>query len=468
MKNMPFIKLIYTPLNYYFYDVNKNEIIKINENDYYYLSRILTTDENFSENYSSSISSLVKQGYLSNNRVKIIEHEETRTLKTRLNRSLKKMTLQLTQNCNLRCSYCVYSVYNINQRQHSTKRMSFSLACRAIDFFINHSIDTEICDIGFYGGEPLLEFNLIKKLVEYVELKYPDKRITYSLTTNGTLLDINKASFFSKKENFYITVSMDGTKEVHDRSRKYAADGKGTFEDIVNNLRVIKENLPVFYSKLSINMVLDPNVDFFKINNLVTNELMKELPVNISIIDDFYSSKKMFVPDEYTFYNEYNKFLWHMNRFMHFNLEIPKTVDYEMTSFMDKYCSFTHTNKLPNISAPAGPCIPGQLRLFVTTDGFFFPCERVSESSDVMKIGDLYSGFNYQNAYNQLNIAQKTESICKNCWAFNFCSICAKYADNKTSFSATRKIKRCIIAKKFAEQILRTNAMLIDIGEINI
>lgn len=76
--------------------------------------------------------------------------------------------MQVTQNCNLRCQYCVYSGSYIN-RVHNNKRMSVEVAKQAIDFLVKHSENSKEISIGFYGGEPLLEVPLIREVVDYAE-----------------------------------------------------------------------------------------------------------------------------------------------------------------------------------------------------------------------------------------------------------------------------------------------------------
>ncbi len=97
-----------------------------------------------------------------------MEHPETEGLEYILENNLNTMALQLTQNCNLRCKYCVYSG-NYENRKHSSLKMNKEIAYRAIDFFVRHSSDSEKLHLGFYGGEPLLEFELIKGCVEYIK-----------------------------------------------------------------------------------------------------------------------------------------------------------------------------------------------------------------------------------------------------------------------------------------------------------
>ncbi len=144
------------------------------------------------------------------------------------------ITLQVTQNCNLHCSYCAYSG-NYENRSHKALNMDIETAKKGIDYLIEHSPDNEIVDIGFYGGEPLLTFNLIKECVAYAEKKAEGKNMMFNLTTNGTLIKPEMIDFF-EKHNVSITISIDGPREIHDLNRKFAHSGTGSFDIMMKNL----------------------------------------------------------------------------------------------------------------------------------------------------------------------------------------------------------------------------------------
>ena len=103
----------------------------------------------------------------------------------------------------------------------------------------------------------------------------------------------------------------------------------------------------------------------------------------------------------------------------------------------------------------SGPCIPGQLRLFVNTNGDFYPCERVSESSKEMVIGNVESGFDYKKIIKLLNIGMLTEGECKNCYAIRNCTICSASADDNGILSRNVKLRACEESRySFSEMLL--------------
>nr|WP_237076397.1 MULTISPECIES: radical SAM protein [unclassified Neglectibacter] len=171
---------------------------------------------------------------------------------------LEDLLLQVTQNCNLRCEYCTYSGKYYN-RTHSTNHMSFEVASQSVDFFMERAKDKNSVVIGFYGGEPLLEFELIKRVVSYVEENYGEKKVSYGMTTNGTLLTEDVVTFLIEK-HFNIIISLDGPKDQHDKYRRFVS-GKGSFDVVMENMQRIRTLHPVFYQNLRTNTVVTPDKD---------------------------------------------------------------------------------------------------------------------------------------------------------------------------------------------------------------
>lgn len=103
------------------------------------------------------IRDLLDNGFLSSQRPQIMNHPKTKHLEHMLQHQLKTLTLQVTQNCNLRCSYCVYSG-GYDNRGHTSLMMDFETARKCIDFVIDRSVDSDRLDFGFYGESRLLIF----------------------------------------------------------------------------------------------------------------------------------------------------------------------------------------------------------------------------------------------------------------------------------------------------------------------
>lgn len=147
-KENPFIHLFQTAFGYYLYDVNTNQIIKIKQDTY---ERLSNQEKGYKTDTNEEIEILYENGYLKNNKVQNVNHPYTELLPYALENKIHILILQVTQNCNLRCDYCLYSG-KYNTRSHQNKRMNFSVAKEAIDFLKEHSKEKERFILRFMVG----------------------------------------------------------------------------------------------------------------------------------------------------------------------------------------------------------------------------------------------------------------------------------------------------------------------------
>lgn len=155
----------------------------------------------------------------------------SRVLKNKKFLNATSLTLMISQECNLRCKYC----YGKDGEYSNRGKMDFSIAKRAIDYFINQA-PSDTLSICFFGGEPLLNFNLMKKVIAYIREieKNTNKKFTFSMTTNATLIN-EEIRTFIKDNKISITVSIDGAREMNDANRFYA-NKHGIYDNIKNNI----------------------------------------------------------------------------------------------------------------------------------------------------------------------------------------------------------------------------------------
>ncbi len=422
----------------YVYDRSTNQIIAINDDDYTALSK---HDENNTE-FIYTINKLRKAGLMVDNTIEIIEHPESSFLEYHINHKTEKITLQMTQNCNLRCSYCTYSG-NYENRTHSNKIMSEDIIYKCIDYLMSHSDEVEEVNIGFYGGEPLLQKADIFKCINYISNKYSYRKVSYSITTNGTLLDDDIIDFLVHN-NIDLTISLDGPKEIQDSNRR-TVNGEGTFDKIMYNLKRIKLRYPEYSKRILFNTVLTPNKDFDCINNFFSSEdIFGENSLMRGMVRTNNSKKEIeFEENYYIVYKAemLKLLLWMLKRVKkdkvahHYLQDEAKIKNFCKEISEIKGCS--------KISHPGGPCIPGGRRLFVDVYGNLYPCERVSETSPVMKIGNIYDGVDIDKARRLLNIGELSSDECKSCWNFNFCQICCSNADGHDCLSKQVKMEHC-------------------------
>jgi uncharacterized protein len=347
---------------------------------------------------------------------------------------IQGMTLEVTEACNLRCRYCVFSGGYTGIREHGARHMSWPIAKAAIDFFHgkNKNDTDERPAIGFYGGEPLLNFKLIRKCVDYINSLHwscPES-IHWSVTTNGTMLN-DKVIDFLVEHQFAVSISIDGPPSEHDRNRIFA-DGRPTFTHILNNLHRLRERSQREYyeNHVMATCVFAPDTDMIAVNDFfVTHQdLFSDVIVSsvqkghATFFDDLRSDPKARKL-------QMEKLL---GRYLHkhisasgFDIRDPDLIFIQ--SLFERDFLMIHRriieDKVP-ISVEVSPaCFAGKRKLFVDAQGALHICERVDRT---YPIGDVWSGFDIERVVTIINQYQEVVNSenCLRCWAFRFCRLC--------------------------------------------
>lgn len=156
--------------------------------------------------------------------------------------SITKLLLNVTSDCNLRCKYCYLNDVEETCGHIEKQNMTWSTAKKAIDEFysITKRGSSKKLHVRFHGGEPLIQYKLIKQCMEYINDKFENVEIRYHMNTNGVLMNQEMAEFFAK-QNMNIEVSIDAEKEVHDKLRPFAS-GKGSFDKGTNAIKLLLAN----------------------------------------------------------------------------------------------------------------------------------------------------------------------------------------------------------------------------------
>ena len=457
----PFIHLFSCSTGYYLYDVNTDSILKINSDTY----DKLKIDEGEAEN--EQIQKLKTCGYLKSSRVQISEHPATKLLPSLYKNRVGNLTLQVTQQCNLRCDYCVYSG-KYYTRTHTNKKMSFETAKKGMDFILSHSDSCEELRVGFYGGEPLLEFDLIKKCVEYLEDKVKDKVIHFLITTNGTLLKDESLNYLIEKK-FRITISFDGPKEIHDRYRRFAGSEKGSYDIVMKNARYIKEHYwDFFISNVGFNTVINPEESYACIGNYFKGEeLFQDVYFTSGLVRDEGKKEKTTSSDQFVEEYNYEYFKLLMNKLGKIKKENTSVICRDQIEYLKLLRGGKQQNE--NIELPAkwhhgGPCLPGIRSLFLTVEGDLYPCEKVCENVELAKLGTIDSGIDIQKATRILNIEDLTSDQCKGCWAYRYCDFCIRYAEKDKNELKQCLLQNCSNVRKKIENIFKDYCILRELG----
>lgn len=428
MREKSFIKSFQIEDKHYIYDVNKNSFFQTDELFSHLLAGNYNATDNI-ESYIIRIQEMKEKGFLSENRPEItfFHHKKKEVflddLRLLLNRKLGRITLVLTEKCNLRCRYCVYSGKYRYHRKHSARTMSEEVMKKAVDFYFSHSRDNEEKNISFYGGEPLLNFGLLKKCVRYVRGKHSEST-NFNMTINGTMLNEDIIHFLVE-HRFSLLISIDGPGDIHNRNRVFK-NGVGSFRRVFSNLKKFKSIYPDYYKqKVRFNMVLSPPFEPEKIDEFISNPEIAPSSVSFSRVSrQFTSYHDLFPSDRW---DDYLHQLKKLHRSLLNKLEKGEALRPFEKYFLSKRYLFIHQRKmdpLPSKYPSHGQCILGSRALLVNTDGSFNFCTQID---DVYKLGNVFSGFNYGligNLYLQLE--ELFRSNCCDCWAIRLCMKCIK------------------------------------------
>lgn len=458
--NKPFIHLLKSPRHPYVFDVNTDSIIKVSQELYdYFLNLTHGVSIETTDSIAEEIGFLKKNGYLRTYRPKGIYDPRLNQLDYLLDNRVESLILQVTQNCNMRCSYCSFTYGdNVRSRSHTKRSMDFELAIKAIDFYYGHTKDAKKINISFYGGEPLLEYELIKQLIIYSLAKFEGKDISFNITTNAILLTPERLRFL---DSHYTTlmISLDGPREIHDKSRKLAGTGEGSFDVIIHQLKSLKKECPKEYKSLSFNSVIDPlndltslisfyNSDLFNsslqtLQNDVLSFAVGDFSINTPVMDTPYGTSNDGT-DEFAIAERESGLLamYSILGLTERSQLNPLAINIE-AGIIAENNRLTPSIQLAEYAPKGGPCIPGVHSTFVRLDGIFFPCEKASDISDVLSIGNVADGYDYGKIHELLNIGQLTENACINCWAINHCSTCAIHGNMGDRLSKDLILGRC-------------------------
>ncbi len=344
----------------------------------------------------------------------------------------KQIILNVTEDCNFRCSYCIYGGGYADHRTHGARRMKWDVARPAIDEFLSSSGESEHRVVSFYGGEPLLNLSLIKKCVKHVKDNQSGKTTRFSLTTNGSVLTGPTAGFLAE-EQFTILASLDGPANVHDRHRQWVS-GRPTWEQVTANLKSFLSKYPDYRTngKLNFNAVVTPGADLLEVEEFFTSCDMftREMHLRISAQGpkDAPSPKSIPPIDQKVTGGAalHAKFISNLRSGAINRDRGNRAFWVQIGAFEEPFLRFHKrtylTPHLPEVSCPMTTCILGERRVFVSVDGDYFPCERVPETDD-LKIGDIRNGLDVPKVHRLLERwIDATRNQCRSCWCLLTCN----------------------------------------------
>ena len=326
-------------------------------------------------------------------------------LKAKTSGVIKALCLHIAHTCNLNCSYCFAS----QGKYHGERAvMSFEVGKQALDFLIANSGSRRNLEVDFFGGEPLVNFRVVKDLVAYARSieKEHGKNFRFTLTTNGLLIDDDVIEF-ANRECHNVVLSLDGRKEIHDRFRVDYA-GNGSWDRIVPKFQQLVEARggQGYYMR---GTFTHANPDFLKDIQVMLDLGFSELSMEpvVASPDD---PSALTEEDKATVMEQYEKLAMLM-------------LDRDREG---KPFTFYHYM----IDLTGGPCIykrisgcgSGTEYMAVTPWGDLYPCHQFV-GEERFKLGDVWNGVSnteVQGEFAECNVYARPE--CRDCWARLYCS----------------------------------------------
>ncbi len=368
------------------------------------------------------------------------------TLKAKTSGVVKALCLHIAHTCNLNCSYCFAS----QGKYHGERAlMSFDVGKRALDFLIENSGSRRNLEVDFFGGEPLMNFGVVKELVKYARSieKEKNKNFRFTLTTNGVLVDRDVIDF-ANREMSNVVLSLDGRKEVHDRFRVDYSGG-GSWDKIVPKFQefVKARGGKNYYMR---GTFTHANPDFLEDIKTMLDLGFTELSMEPVVAAEGDPSA-LTEEDKPIVLKQYEDLA---------KLMIKRGKE-------GKPFTFYHYM----IDLKGGPCIykrisgcgSGTEYMAVTPWGDLYPCHQFV-GDEKFKLGDIWKGVlntEIQNEFASCNVYARED--CRDCWAKLYCSGgCAANAYHSTGSvrgvykygcDLFRKRMECAIAVAVAKEL---------------
>lgn len=325
-------------------------------------------------------------------------------------------TIEMTQQCNLRCTYCCYSGNYRDRRAHNTKEISYDTLQKTVEYIQRHYDESaEEITICFYGGEALLARKKIEWMVSELRSIFKDK-VRFSFSTNGLLLTEEVIDWLNNVQNALVNVTIDGNRDMHDVHRR-TVSGKGSYDIIIKNLRLFKSKYPDFYRERVrfLSTVYSWN-DVLKLAEVWDDEpaLEGHYPIHIShIIPDFEDHSRRY--DNWDVKNNFYRQAFEAYK------RGKKGILYGCFQKLIDIIDNRNYLKLPaelNIHT----CYQGLFSNFINVDGDLYACEKFCGE---LKAGNVKCGIDEKCTFSLLQrFTERKNHLCSSCWAQRFCRMC--------------------------------------------
>lgn len=354
--------------------------------------------------------------------------------------NLRHLVFEVTTKCNLNCTYCGYGPLYDMRTHNDRVNMPLYIAKNLIDYLYHiwatNLVDYDIVDtfIGFYGGEPLLNFDFISSVISYLESRPLASRVfSYTMTTNAMLLD--KYMDFLTERKFHLVISLDGNKIAH----SYRVDhrGQNSFDKVYKNVKELQAKYPDYFEKyVTFNSVLTNRGELFSVKEFISTEFQKDSM--IAEVNDFgvlECKKSAFNRIHRSILKDISqKSKEEIDKVIPFAKNPSNSMAFQILKNLSNNCYRSYNALLPHQEGryfPTGTCFPFDKKMFVNVKGELFPCERVNQKYSLGTVTENDINIDYE--YIARIYSERYKRVyqrCRGCFAKPICEQCMFYIDD--------------------------------------
>lgn len=339
------------------------------------------------------------------------------------------ISLLIIQKCNLRCTYC----YGENGQYQDSGIMDFDTAKRAIDYFIQNTSKKHLT-VCFFGGEPLMNFGLIKQVVEYCQqiTANIEKEINFTMTTNGILINAEIEKFIVDNK-INVQISLDGDRDTQNKNR-FDANKKGSYDTVIDKTKSLRQQ-----GRLGVRATLTP----FNFNVTSIYKHLDSLKFRQIIISPAFN---MLSDDDYEILSEK-----YVEWYDYLKSEIHKK-NYEYVKKAKQFIQ--ELKKVDRALVRTVACGVGKNLLAIDIHGNIFPCQRFVAMKEYC-IGNIKDGMTTQKQFLE-EVNKPINEKCQKCWCRNLCVSGCSYC-NVESTGDVKKAEEayCRYVRKTTSAIIK-------------
>ena len=390
--------------------------------------------------------------------------------------NLNQVVFEVTTACNFRCEYCIYSGMYEGFETLSNKFLPFNKAKLMLDYLIRiwndnkRPVSSKPIFIGFYGGEPLLNFPLIKQIVQYVEEHIMNKwKVVVSMTTNAYLLD--KHMDYLAEKDFQLMISLDGNQKSN--IFRKTKSGEESFEVVLNNVQKLKSSYPSYFERrVNFNSVFNKYSSYEELYEFFMSTFNK-VP-SISQINNSTRSEEKNDKYGFLFKDKYESYFKSANRrniddqLFFSSPGVRLLCDFLFNHTDNVYSTYNELfiDKEKTKLVPTGTCIPFQKKMFITVEGLILQCEKISHQYAIGHVGDDGVLLDLEAIANNFNdFVGQFFNQCKECAVRNKCSLCM-LQNYSTKTEGKLVCQKIYTEKKYKEYIKKNLTYLKESPEL--